>query len=150
MVVYCLVYNRKYLIAVVAGIIISTAISQGLKLYVFPHDLRPWSIETAKVIIHKVEGVPLHRQHSFPSGHTTTAFTTALLLTAVLQRRIWCFVLPIMAMLVGYSRVYLAQHFVTDVCAGMCIGLFSAWVSLLIYLRATRLKNKGQQSTPAM
>lgn len=110
-------------------------------MYVFPNDLRPLSLETSKVIIHKVQGVPVHRLHSFPSGHTTTAFTVALLLAAILQQRIWHFVLPVIAMLVGYSRVYLGQHFVTDVCGGMLAGLVSAWLALLIYTRAAN-KNK--------
>lgn len=130
---YCLLKNRKYLVAVIAGILISTLISQGMKHWVFPHDLRPFSLEASGFIIHQIEGVPLHRLHSFPSGHTTTAFTVAMLLAAIMRNRWWGVVLPFVAMLVAYSRVYLGQHFVTDVCAGMAIGLFSAWISLIIY-----------------
>ena len=137
-VLYCLLKNRKYLVAVIAGILISTLISQGMKHWVFPHDLRPFSLEASGVIIHKIEGVPLHRLHSFPSGHTTTAFTVAMLLAAMMRNRWWGVVLPFVAMLVAYSRVYLGQHFVTDVCAGMAIGLFSAWVSLLMYRYAVK------------
>lgn len=133
MVVYCLFWNRKYLVPVIAGIIICTILTHVLKRVVFPEELRPVSLEVEKVIIHKVEGVPLHRQHSFPSGHTSTAFTVALLLVSVMRRKIWAFILPMVAFLVGYSRVYLAQHFVTDVTVGMLIGIISAYLSLLIY-----------------
>ena len=133
MVVYCLFWNRKYLVPVIAGIIICTILTHVLKRVVFPEELRPVSLEVEKVIIHKVEGVPLHRQHSFPSGHTSTAFTVALLLVSVMRRKIWAYILPMVAFLVGYSRVYLAQHFVTDVTVGMLIGITSAYLSLLIY-----------------
>ncbi len=75
----------------------------------------------------------MRRMHSFPSGHTSTAFTMALLLSSVMKKKIWAFVLPVIAFFVGYSRVYLAQHFATDVCAGMVIGIVSAYLSLLIY-----------------
>lgn len=132
-VAYCLAWNRKYLVPVVAGIIICTVLTHFLKRVVFPDELRPVSLEVEKVIIHKIEGVPLHRQHSFPSGHTSTAFTMALLLVSVMKRKVWAFVLPMIAFLVAYSRVYLAQHFVTDVTVGMIVGIISAYVSLLLY-----------------
>ena len=132
-VVYCLVFNRKFLVPVLAGIIICTIITQFLKNVVFPDQLRPLSLEVERIFIHKVQGVPLHRRHSFPSGHTSTAFTMALLLCSILKNKVWAFVLPLIAFLVGYSRVYLAQHFPTDVCAGMVVGIISAYLSLLVY-----------------
>lgn len=132
-VLYCLFYNRQFLVPVIAAIIICTFLTQFLKQVVFPNELRPFSLEIQKVIIHKVDNVPLLRQHSFPSGHTSTAFTMALLLASVMKRRIWAFILPLIAFFVGYSRIYLAQHFPTDVCAGMIIGIVSAYLSRLIY-----------------
>lgn len=137
-VVYCLFWNQKYLVPVIAGIIICTILTHFLKRVVFPDELRPISLEVEKVIIHKVEGVPVHRQHSFPSGHTSTAFTVALLLVSIMKRKIWAYILPMIAFLVGYSRVYLAQHFVTDVTVGMLIGIISAYLALLIYDRYER------------
>jgi membrane-associated phospholipid phosphatase len=134
-VAYCLFFNRYYLIAVICGIIFCTIITQTMKLYVFPEDLRPFSLEAKHILIHKVTGVPLNRLHSFPSGHTSTAFTMALLLCEIIKRKSWCILLPLIAILVGYSRVYLAQHFVTDVTAGMIIGMISAYLSLLVYDR---------------
>jgi membrane-associated phospholipid phosphatase len=132
-VLYCFLFNKKYLIPVVAGIIICTFLTHFLKRVIFPNELRPMSLELENVIIHKIKGVPLHRIHSFPSGHTSTAFTMALLLANIMKRKIWVFLLPVIAFLVGYSRVYLGQHFVSDVCAGMLIGIVSAYLSLLIY-----------------
>jgi membrane-associated phospholipid phosphatase len=66
----------------------------------------------------------------------------ALLLAEVIRKRSWCFILPIVAMLVGYSRVYLAQHFVTDVMAGMTIGMISSYLAMLIYDRYKPAKTK--------
>ncbi len=132
-VVYCILFNRQFLVPVIAAIIICTFLTHFLKRVVFPNELRPFSLELQKIIIHKTAGVPLHRRHSFPSGHTSTAFTMALLLASVMKQKIWAFVLPAIAFFVGYSRVYLAQHFPTDVAAGILIGIVSAYLSLLIY-----------------
>ncbi len=141
---YSFFYNRKFLVPLIASIVICTLITHFFKRVVFPGELRPFSLELQKIIIHKVEGVPLHRQHSFPSGHTSTAFTMALLLASVLRQRIWAYVLPLIAFGVGYSRIYLAQHFPTDVCAGMLIGIVSAYLSLLIYEAWLRKYSKGE------
>jgi membrane-associated phospholipid phosphatase len=114
---------------------------------VFPNELRPLSLEIENVIIHKIERVPLHRMHSLPSGHTSTAFTMALLLANIMKRKFFVFLLPVIAFLVGYSRVYLGQHFVTDVCAGMFIGIVSAYLSLLIYKSYLNKIKKKEIST---
>lgn len=144
---YCAIYNKKYLVAVVAGIIICTIITHFLKRVVFPNELRPISLEVNHITIHKIEGVSIHRENSFPSGHTSTAFSMALILAAIMKRRIWCFVLPLIAFMVGYSRVYLSQHFVTDVFAGMTIGIVTAYLSLLIYFSYVRRKENRKETT---
>jgi membrane-associated phospholipid phosphatase len=145
-VVYCLFLNRRFLVPVLAAIVICTVLTHFLKRVVFPDELRPVSLEVEKVIIHKIEGVPLHRQHSFPSGHTSTAFTMALLLASIMKRKIWAYILPMIAFLVGYSRVYLAQHFVTDVTVGMLVGIVSAYLALLVYdAYSRRLAQKKAQ-----
>ncbi len=77
--------------------------------------------------IHLIPGYPVHMHNAFPSGHTTTAFSLALVLTYVLAHlgrteRFWsCFTVAA-ALIVGYSRVYLAQHFFGDVLAGALLG----------------------------
>jgi undecaprenyl-diphosphatase len=58
--------------------------------------------------------------HSFPSGHTNTAFTIATLAVFIFGRQFWpAFVV---AIAVAYSRVYMGAHFPLDTLAGACIG----------------------------
>jgi undecaprenyl-diphosphatase len=58
---------------------------------------------------------------SFPSGHTTTAFATAVLLVALLPRR-WRPVPIVWAVLVGAARMYMGEHNFYDVIAGAALG----------------------------
>jgi membrane-associated phospholipid phosphatase len=102
-VLYCLLFNRKFLVPVLAGIIICTVLTHLLKRVIFPDELRPFSLEAQNIIIHRIEGVPMRRMHSFPSGHTSTAFSMALLLASVMNKKIWAFILPLIAFFVGYS-----------------------------------------------
>lgn len=128
---YVLFFKRDFFIAVAAGIILSTFFTQFLKHEVFPNDLRP--IALLKEQLHIIKGLEINRANSFPSGHTGTAFTIALLMSFMIHRTFWTFFLPVVAFFVGYSRVYLGQHFATDVLAGMAVGLISSLLSLWVY-----------------
>ena len=65
---------------------------------------------------------------SFPSGHATTAFATALILAFWYPRQTGLFVG--LAGLVGMSRVVLGSHFPSDVLAGAVLG---SGVALIVH-----------------
>jgi membrane-associated phospholipid phosphatase len=73
--------------------------------------------------IHFIKGVDILITHSFPSGHTVTAFSAAVVLTYFSKNSRWGIVYLIIAILVGYSRMYLSEHFFEDVIAGSVIGV---------------------------
>jgi len=73
--------------------------------------------------IHLVEGVTMHHWLSFPSGHTMTAFAFACVCLFVLNKPRLAIIPLLVAMLVGYSRMYLFQHFPRDVFAGGVLGV---------------------------
>jgi membrane-associated phospholipid phosphatase len=75
------------------------------------------------VQLHQVLGEHMHMSHSFPSGHTITAFAFFLALSFYSKRPSLHFLYFILALLVGYSRIYLSQHFAIDVLAGSFIGV---------------------------
>ncbi|MES2847707.1 MAG: phosphatase PAP2 family protein [Bacteroidota bacterium] len=60
---------------------------------------------------------------SFPSGHTVSAFAAATVVALFIQNKWLQVVLLLLAILVGFSRVYLSQHFLIDVLAGSFIGV---------------------------
>ena len=70
-------------------------------------------------------------RQSFPSGHTTSAFAAASVVTSELRRlypkSVWV-VGPVMyggATLVGLSRMYHNKHWASDVVLGAAVGTFS-------------------------
>jgi membrane-associated phospholipid phosphatase len=76
---------------------------------------------------YQVPGVELHHWNSFPSGHTTTIFMLCAVLSMVLPKRLRLQpLLFTLAVLVGFSRIYLMQHFWIDVFAGSALGVSSA------------------------
>lgn len=123
----------RYRLALLGLIIFlsSSLIAQVLKLTIFDNVKRPVGHFGGDVDIHFVEGVTRHVNNSFPSGHTTTAFALAMFLVLAFEMRKGSFLMALLAILVGYSRVYLAVHFPIDVYFGSLIGVISA---VLIYI----------------
>ena len=68
-------------------------------------------------------------ENSFPSGHTTLAFSTATTLSLNFKK--WYVVVPayLWAGAMGYSRMHLGVHYPSDVLAGAVLGTGSAWIS---------------------
>lgn len=103
------------------------------KLY-FEHELSK---------IHFVKGVEQLSLHSFPSGHTVTIFSTTILITYWLRNRFWGLPLFLLAAIVGYSRMYLSQHFFEDVTVGSVLGvlvtvMWIRWAESRAFLKSAK------------
>jgi membrane-associated phospholipid phosphatase len=83
--------------------------------------------------IHFVKGVDILSHSSFPSGHTVTAFSAAVVFAYLCRNKNWSAVFLLLAMIVGFSRMYLSQHFFEDVTGGSIIGVLITviWISWL-------------------
>ncbi len=106
----------------------SALVAQVLKLTFFDNVMRPVGHFGKDVDIHFVEGVTRYVKNSFPSGHTTSVFALALFLVLMFDLRKTAWLMALMALLVGYSRVYLAVHFPVDVYFGSIIGVATALI----------------------
>jgi len=143
---YALFIKRNFLLPVLAALAICTLLTHLGKKVIFEGQPRPLLL-----LKDVARAVPILKHNnyvnSFPSGHTSTAFTTALLLSFIVRKKFAVYFFPIIAFLVGYSRVYLAQHFVTDVLAGSIIGIISSYAALLIHNRLQKKKRELQQES---
>ena len=144
--VVILLLSVKYRFAIIVGAsnIIAALITQFLKHEVFYNAVRPKKYFEGVHDLYFVPGVDNYLYNSFPSGHSTCAFSLYCALSLIVKNKILKFIFFVMAFLVGYSRVYLSQHFFEDVYAGSVIGVS---VTLIVYYFVSKInKNWLEQS----
>ncbi len=100
-------------------------------LKAYYHEPRPLSYLVLKPYFKPVGSAPLLYWNSFPSGHTTTIFyaVTSYLLVNRYNKLIQ-FAFVLLALSVGYSRIYVWAHFLEDVIAGSYLGIM---VPVILY-----------------
>jgi len=122
--------KRQQGLALLYSFLISGLIVQLIKNLV--DSPRPKLFFESGQYLHFIDGVSLANNSSFPSGHTATAFAIATVMALMMKDKTLQVLILIAAVLVGYSRIYLAQHFLLDVMIGAAIGSSSG--ILAVYL----------------
>ncbi|MEN8957071.1 MAG: phosphatase PAP2 family protein, partial [Flavobacteriales bacterium] len=107
---------------------LTALVTLSLKRFVFIDAMRPTFDNTDFRLISEDYGLRQLSNHSFPSGHTTAAFTLFCFLALISSNKKLGFTFGIIAVIVGYSRVYLSQHFFEDVAVGATIGTIGTFI----------------------
>jgi undecaprenyl-diphosphatase len=122
--VLAILWRRPYPFLLVAATSITTSLLNALFKYAVQRDRPPTIILDPKPLME----VPT--TSSFPSGHTSTSFACAYVISRLAPRlTIPVFVL---AALIGFSRIYVGVHYPLDVVAGAIFGLIVARALLML------------------
>jgi membrane-associated phospholipid phosphatase len=126
--------------AFIVGIsnILASSFTQVLKHFVFNDHVRPKKYFEGISNLYFVPGVENYLYNSFPSGHSTCAFSLYLALCFLVKSNLLKLLFFVIAILVGYSRIYLSQHFLEDVYVGSIIGVC---FTIIIYYFLEKSKN---------
>jgi len=129
-VILLLLVKYRFALLLAVANVLSAGLTQLLKHTIFADVVRPKEYFKNMLDIHYVEGVENYLYNSFPSGHTTAAFTTFFCFALMTENKFLKTLMFFIALTIGFSRIYLSQHFLQDVYAGSLIGVS---VSMLVY-----------------
>ena len=133
---YCLIWlvitvifyingDRKYAYLMIATMLITNAINNGLIKSLFRRK-RPFELYDDISIF-----IPEPYGSSFPSGHSATGFCCAVIVAY--YSPILGTVALVLAGLIAFSRMYLRVHFFSDVLVGSIVGCICS-VILMMYV----------------
>lgn len=107
--------NKTAVIGVLCAMLLGTILGQEILKNIIQRP-RPF-LESS--VINMIIEKPV--SYSFPSGHTTAAFAAAGILSKYFKK--YSVLFFTIAILIGFSRLYLYVHYPTDVIAGAILGL---------------------------
>ena len=127
-------YKRKVLVIllfVILGITIADQTSVHLFKNVF-HRLRPCHEPALEGLVHLVRG-ECGGLYGFVSSHATNSFYVAMFSLLFIRKRWYSFSIILWALIVSYSRIYLAVHYPGDVICGAILGAMIGWGVYSLY-----------------
>jgi len=135
-----------------SGMLLSALTTQMFKhLINAPRPITWFATNYPELNLPLTAGVRMNAWFSFPSGHTTSFFALFFALSIIVTGWINRNPMPqrhdraksaliqivffVAAAIGGYSRIYLSQHFASDVCGGIVVGLLITIVCYAILHR---------------
>lgn len=113
------------------------------KQYVFPDFARPTAFFSLDMFSHIIPDFEYAKKFSFPSGHTMSIFGLTTLLSFQTSKSWYRFILFFIACAVGFSRMYLLQHFFIDVYAGALLGFCISLGGIYLVNSLVSISEKG-------
>jgi len=138
--------NRRWLLA--AFVLFAVALESGT------YRATSMIVERNRPDVQRLEGLPVDA--SYPSGHTAASIALyggllLLLCSRIRNRALWIAALLVgiaIPLFVGWARTYRGMHHVTDVGAGMLMGI-GALVLIVFVARATEAAARNRDEARA-
>ena len=119
--------------------LVNVLLTNSLKLiFAHPRPMAYFHDNFPDTVLHQIAGIRMYFANGFPSGHTSSTFALMLCIALLSKNKYVAFFSCILAILVGYSRIYLSQHFAEDVVFGSFVGVVSAAVLYPFYLKMSQ------------
>lgn len=146
LIILFLFISKRWFVHAASAFLFSFLASRIGKDLIFEGMHRPKKyFEGTDTVIRTIEGLKIHDYDTFPSGHTVTAFSMFLILSLFFKKTGFALFFLVLAVLAGYSRIYLSQHFPNDVFFGSLIGVV---VTLLTYTQVENYRKKHPSKLP--
>lgn len=117
--------TRKAGILTLAALLLNQILGEGILKNIIRRE-RPYTTFSDITLLIKALS-----SYSFPSGHTSSSFAAAYVLSRYLGR--YGFLFWGIAVLMGFSRIYLFVHYPSDVLGGVLLGLLSGSIIVFVY-----------------
>lgn len=116
--------DKKFIFTFTLSFILAAVLSSFILKNIFRRPRPVYVKQTVPIYLSKTvfaSNSTCPSDFSFPSGHASTAFAAATILTTFNRKRRWLYFLT--AFLISYSRIYLGCHYFFDIVFGAVLGI---------------------------
>lgn len=142
-------FKLKWLAIFILAFVFQVFLVLLFKKGIFAGELRPYLYFQRSGLgdlLHLVDGVKIRYVNTFPSGHTATIFFLVSFFALLSRNRTASWILMMVGLLVGFSRIYLVQHFYVDVYFGIFFGTLSSVLAYMLVKKYPRQWHSKQLS----
>lgn len=139
---FILIYNIRLGLYATSSFLTATLLSITLKHQFYDDVNRPSFVfkyfDGRQLSV--VDETDLYIHNSFPSGHSTQAFSIFMCLAFTAKNPLYKLLFFILALLTAISRVYLSQHWLVDITFGSLIGISFSLFYYFIFIGRNKLE----------
>lgn len=126
--------TRKSGVILAAALCVEVFLCNGILKNLFCR-IRPCDVNTSVRLL-----IAKPNDFSFPSGHTASSFAAVAALYLTGEKKLWKPAL-VLAVLMGFSRMYLYVHYPTDIAGGIIVGITAGYIGYWMMEQLQKIKD---------
>lgn len=142
--------NKRERLICVAAVCVTLALSAGVcNLIVKPLvcRVRPCNVPELREMFHVVKGYA-ENNYSFFSSHSANYTALATFFILLVRHRVMTVVMVCLALVNMWTRLYLGQHYLSDICVGMMWGIVSGYIGWRVYKKYSHQERHATEIAP--
>lgn len=142
--------NRRERLVCIAAVCVTLALSAGVcNIVVKPLvcRVRPCNVPELREMFHVVRGYA-ENNYSFFSSHAANYTALATFFILLVRHRLMTVVMTIVVLINIWTRLYLGQHYLSDICVGILWGIVSGYIGWRVYKKYSRQERRITEFAP--
>ena len=132
--------NKRERLICLAAVCVTLALSAGVcNIVVKPLvcRVRPCNVPELREMFHVVKGYA-ENNYSFFSSHSANYTALATFFILLVRHKLMTAVMVCLALINMWTRLYLGQHYLSDICVGVLWGIVSGYIGWRVYKKYSR------------
>ena len=142
--------NKRERLVCLAAVCVTLALSAGVcNLIVKPLvcRVRPCNVPELREMFHVVKGYA-ENNYSFFSSHAANYTALATFFILLVRHKIMTAVMVCLMLVNVWTRLYLGQHYLSDICVGMLWGIASGYMGWMVYKKYSHQEREITEFAP--
>ena len=142
--------NKRERLVCIAAVCVTLALSAGVCNFIVKPlvcRVRPCNVPELREMFHVVKGYA-ENNYSFFSSHSANYTALATFFILLVRHKVMTAVMVALALINMWTRLYLGQHYLSDICVGMLWGIVSGYIGWRVYKNCSHQEFQVSELAP--